>query len=58
MNALTLIQTLMSIRATDTKLKTATSVLTELKEIKANKELPFLVIRRAIKIQKKLIKTL
>jgi len=58
MNALTLIQTLMFTRATANKLETATNVLTELNELKKNKKLPFLVIRRAIKMQEKLIKTL
>ena len=58
MYAMTLIQTLMFTRAGDTKLKTATNVLTELYCIKKNKQLPFLTIRRAIKMQEKLIKTL
>ena len=58
MYAMTLIQTLMLTRASDTKLKTATNVLTELYSIKKNKQLPFLTIRRAIKMQEKLIKTL
>jgi len=58
MNALTLIQTLMFTKASETKLETAINVLTELKDLKKNKELPFLTIRRAIKMQEKLIKTL
>ena len=58
MKAFTLIQTLMFTRASDTKLKTATNVLTELKELKRNKSLPFLVIRRAIKMQERIIKDL
>jgi len=58
MNALTLIQTLMFTRASDTKLKTATNVLDELYDIKKNKKLPFLTIRRAIKMQERLIKNL
>jgi len=58
MKALTLIQTLMFTRASDTKLKTATNVLEELKELRKNKTLPFLAIRRAIKMQEQLIKTL
>jgi hypothetical protein len=58
MNALTLIQTLMFTRASDTKLKTATNVLDELYDIKKNKKLPFLTIRRAIKMQERLINDL
>lgn len=53
-----LIQTLMFTKAGNTKLKTATNVLNELYKIKKNKRLPFLTIRRAIKIQKKLIKNI
>ena len=44
--------------ASDTKLKTATNVLNDLYEIKKNMDLPFLTIRRAIKMQKKLIKNI
>ena len=55
MTALTLIQTLMFTRASDTKLKTATNVLTELHDLKKNKSLPFLTIRRAIKMQERLL---
>ena len=58
MNALTLIQTLMFTRASDTKLKTATNVLNDLYDIKKNKQLPFLTIRRAIKMQERLINDL
>jgi len=58
MNALTLISTLMYTRAGSSKLETATNVLDELKEIKSKKQLPFLVIRRAIKMQERLIKNL
>jgi len=58
MNATTIIQTLMFSKASDSKLKTATNVLVELKTIQKNKKLPFLTIRRAIKMQEKLIKTL
>ena len=58
MNALTLIQTLMFTRASDTKLKTATNVLDELYGLRKNKKLPFLTIRRAIKMQERLIKNL
>jgi len=45
-------------RAGETKLETATNVLTEVKSIKSKKQLPFLTIRRAIKMQEKLIKDL
>lgn len=58
MKAFTLISTLMFTRAGVTKLETATNVLTELKSIKAKKQLPFLVIRRAIKMQEQIIKDL
>ena len=58
MNAVTLISTLMFTRAGETKLETATNVLTEVKSIKSKKQLPFLTIRRAIKMQEKLIKDL
>jgi len=43
-------------KAGSTKLETATNVLNELKEIKTKKQLPFLVIRRAIKMQERIIK--
>jgi len=42
-------------KATSDKLETATSVLNELYVMKANKELPFFAIRRAIKMQKNVI---
>ena len=58
MKALTLISTLMYTRAGSTKLETATNVLTELKDLRKNKKLPFLVVRRAIKMQERLIKDL
>jgi hypothetical protein len=58
MNAITLIQTLIFIKADDTELKTATNVLTELQNMKKNKKLPFLVIRRAIKMQESIINNL
>jgi hypothetical protein len=48
----------MFIKARETKLETATCVLDELKELKTKKSMPFLTIRRAIKMQEKLIKTL
>ena len=58
MNALTLIQTLIFIKADDTQLKTATNVLNELYDIRKNKRLPFLTIRRAIKLQESIVKDL
>ena len=56
MTALTIIQTLMYTKASDNKLETATNVLAELKVMKATKGMPHLAIRRAIKIQERLIK--
>lgn len=58
MNALTLISTLIFIKADDTQLKTATNVLNELYDIRKNKKLPFLTIRRAIKIQESIVNDL
>jgi len=58
MNALTLIQTLTFTKAKASKLETAKSVLTGLVEMKNTKGMPFLVIRRAIKMQTKLIQTI
>ena len=58
MKALTLIQTLMFTKAADTKLETATNVLAELKDMKKTKGMPHLTIRRAIKMQERLIKDL
>lgn len=56
MSALTIISALMYSKAGSTKLETATNVLVELKSLRKNKKLPFLVVRRAIKIQENLIK--
>jgi len=58
MNAKAIISVLMFSKAGGTKLETATNVLNELHDMKANKDLPCLAIRRAIKIQEKLIKEL
>jgi hypothetical protein len=58
MNAVTIIQTLTFTRADVTKLKTATNVLNELYKLKNTKGMPFLTIRRAIKIQEGIIKNL
>jgi len=55
MTAITLIQTLTFTRATADKLETANNVLSGLNEMKNIKGMPFLVIRRAIKMQKRLI---
>ena len=58
MNALTLISTLTFSKASDTKLETATNVLAELKVMRTKKGMPFLTIRRAIKMQERTIKNL
>jgi len=58
MNAFTILSTLTFTQASDTKLKTATNVLASLKDMKKQKGMPFFAIRRAIKIQENLIKTL
>jgi hypothetical protein len=58
MKALAVIQVLMFCKATTNKLETATNVLNELQNIKKNKLLPFLTIRRAIKMQERLINDL
>ncbi len=58
MNALTLIQTLMFTKASGSKLETASNVLAELKVMRERKGMPFLTIRRAIKMQEKIIKNL
>jgi hypothetical protein len=56
MNAITLIQTLTYTRATETKIGTATNVLNELYRLKKSKQLPFLCVRRAIRIQERIVK--
>jgi hypothetical protein len=53
--AVQIIQTLMFSKATSSKLETATNVLNELYVMKRNKELPYLAIRRAIKMQKNIV---
>jgi hypothetical protein len=58
MNAITLISTLTYTRATTTKLGTATNVLNELLRLKQSKQLPYLCVRRAIKMQESIIKNL
>jgi hypothetical protein len=56
--AVTLIQTLTFTRADVTKMKTATNVLNELYRLKKSKQMPFLAVRRAIKIQEDIIKNI
>lgn len=58
MNAISIITTLTYTRADVTKLKTATNVLNELYRLKKTKALPFLALRRAIKIQEGIVKDL
>jgi hypothetical protein len=55
---LQIIQTITFNKATSCKLETATNVLNELYELKRNKELPYLAIRRAIKMQKNVVNDL
>jgi len=56
--AVTLIQTLTFTRADVTKMKTATNVLNELYRLKKSKEVGFLAVRRAIKMQESIIKNI
>jgi hypothetical protein len=56
MNAMSIIQTLTFAKASADKLETATQVLTSLKEMQRVKGMPFFAIRRAIKIQKKIVR--
>jgi len=58
MNVLTLIQILTFNNASDSKLETALNVLAELKIMRKRKDMPFFTIRRAIKMQEKIIKNL
>jgi len=58
MNAYTLISTLTFTRATACKLETATNVLNELYRLKKVKGMPFLCIRRAIKMQESIVRDL
>jgi len=55
MNAISLIRTLTFAKASSSKLETATNVLASLEEMKKTKGMPFFTIRRAIKIQEKII---
>jgi hypothetical protein len=45
-------------RADVTQLKTATNVLNALHDLKRTKGMPFLAVRRAIRIQEKIVKDL
>jgi len=53
-----IISTLIFTKATGDKLETATNVLNELYDMKKSKRMPFLAIRRAIKIQENIVKDL
>ena len=55
MNAYTIISALTMAKATSNKLETATNVLASLEDMKKTKGMPMLAIRRAIKIQKRII---
>jgi len=55
MNAISLIRTLTFAKASSSKLETATNVLASLEDMKKTKGMPMLAIRRAIRIQKKII---
>ncbi len=56
--ALTLIKTLTFTRATKTPLGTATNVLNELYRLKAENRLSYFAIRKAIRMQEKIVKDL
>jgi len=56
MNAMSIIQTLTLAKASSSKLETATNVLASLKEMRKTKGMPMLTIRRAIKIQEKIVR--
>ena len=56
--AVVLIQALNYTKATTTSLGTATNVLNELYRLKKSKEIPFLAIRKAIRIQEEIVKKL
>ena len=58
MNAVTIIQTLTFTRADVTKLKTATNVLNELYRLRTENKLSRLTIRKAIRMQEKIVKEL
>jgi len=56
MNAMSIIQKLTFAKASSSKLETATNVLASLKEMQKVKGMPMLTIRRAIKIQEKIVR--
>lgn len=58
MNAISIIQTLTFAKANGNKLETATNVLASLKEMKNVKGMPMLAVRRAIRMQKKIVSDL
>jgi hypothetical protein len=58
MNAITLLKNLIVVEPAMTKLETAENVLNELHRMKRMKGMPFLTIRRAIRIQEKVVKRL
>jgi len=58
MNAITLIQTLTFTSATANKLETTEIVLQKLQDMKKIKGMPFLVIRRAIKMQENIVQNI
>jgi len=58
MNAMLIIQTLMFSRATANKLETATNVLNELYRLRTENKLSRLTIRKAIRMQEKIVKEL
>jgi len=58
MNATTLIQKLILTESGGNKLEIATNVLNELHNMKQLKEMPFFIVRRAIKIQSKIVEKL
>lgn len=55
MNATAIISALTMAKATSDKLETATSVLASLEDMRKTKGMPMLAIRRAIKMQKRII---
>ena len=56
--ATTIIRTLTYSRATKDKLETATNVLNELYKLRKENRLSFFVVRRAIKMQEKIVNEL
>jgi hypothetical protein len=56
--ATTIIKTLTYTRAAKTKLETATNVLNELYRLRTENKLSYFAIRRAIRLQEKIVKEL